>query len=70
MKLKVQKIMHLVFQTAKTLSKNTKRIFPEMKLRGLVPNSHIHVLVSDSYILTIGLPILLQENRWIDRGNL
>jgi hypothetical protein len=70
MKLKVKKIMHLVFQTAKTLSKNTKHIFPEMKLRGLVPNSYIQVLVSDSYILTIGLPILLQENRWIDRGNI
>ncbi len=34
-----------------------------MKLRGLVPNSHIPVLVSDLYIPTIGLPILLQETR-------
>jgi hypothetical protein len=31
-----------------------------MKLRGLVPNSFIHVSVSDLYIPTIGLPILLQ----------
>jgi hypothetical protein len=31
-------------------------------LRGLSPNFHIHVSVSDLYILTIGLPILLQEN--------
>jgi hypothetical protein len=35
-----------------------------MKLYGLVPNSYIHVSVSDLYIPTIGLPILLQENRW------
>jgi hypothetical protein len=33
-----------------------------MKLRGLIPNSYIHVSVSDVYIPTIGLPIMLQEN--------
>jgi hypothetical protein len=27
-------------------------------------NSYIHVSVTDLYIPTIGLPILLQENRW------
>jgi hypothetical protein len=32
-----------------------------MKLRGLVPNFHIHVSVSDLYIRTIGTPILLQK---------
>jgi hypothetical protein len=32
-----------------------------MKLRGPVPNPFIHVSVSDLYIPTIGLPILLQE---------
>jgi hypothetical protein len=31
-----------------------------MKLRGLVPNCHIHVSVSDLYIPTSGPPILLQ----------
>jgi hypothetical protein len=41
-----------------------------MKLRGLVPNSYIHVSVSDLYIPTIGLPILLQENRWTDPGSI
>ncbi len=47
--------------TAKTLhcSKNFKQIFPDMKLRGLVPNSYIHVSVSDLYIPTIDPPILL-----------
>jgi hypothetical protein len=34
-----------------------------MKLRGLVPNFHIHVFMSDLYIPTIGPPILLQQNR-------
>ncbi len=34
------------------------------------PNSCIHVSVGDLYIPTIGLPILHQENRWTDRGNI
>ncbi len=37
------------------------QIFSEKELRGLSPY-HIHVSVKDLYILTIGLPILLQEN--------
>jgi hypothetical protein len=41
-----------------------------MKLLGLCPNSYIHVSVSDLYIPTIGLPILLQENRWTDHWNI
>jgi hypothetical protein len=44
-------------------TKNLKQIFQEMKLRGLSPNSYIHVSVSDLFIPTIGLPIVLQENR-------
>ncbi len=36
---------------------NSKQIFPEIKLRGLVPSFHIHVSVSDLYIPTIGPPI-------------
>jgi hypothetical protein len=47
-------------------TENSKQIFPEIKLRGLSPNSYIHVSVSVLYILTIGLPILLQENMWTD----
>ncbi len=35
-------------------TENSKRIFPEMKLRGLVPNFYVHVSVSDLYISTIG----------------
>ncbi len=34
-----------------------------MKLRGVVPNFHIHVSVSDLYIPTIGPPILLAADQ-------
>ncbi len=40
---------------------NLKQIFPEKELRGHSPNFHIHVSVSDLYITTMDLPILLQE---------
>ncbi len=41
-----------------------------MKLRSHVPDSYIYDSVSDLYIPTIGLLILLQENRRTDRGNM
>jgi hypothetical protein len=41
-----------------------------MKLRGLVNNFHINVSVSDLHIPKIGLPILHQENRCTNRGNI
>jgi hypothetical protein len=40
-----------------------------MKLRGLVPNFHIQVSVSDLYIPTIGPPILLQQLMNVETGN-
>jgi hypothetical protein len=39
----------------------SKQIFPEKEPRGHSPNFHIHVFVSDLYIPTMDLPILLQE---------
>jgi hypothetical protein len=42
-------------------TKISKQMFPEKEYRGLSPNFHIHVSVSDLYIPTIGLPILLEE---------
>jgi hypothetical protein len=36
-------------------TKNSKQIFPEMKLLGIVPNFYIHVSVSDLHIPIIGL---------------
>jgi hypothetical protein len=48
---------------------NTRQIFPEKKMARLSLNFHIHVSVSDLYIPTIGLPILLQEKVWTDPEN-
>jgi hypothetical protein len=44
-------------------------MFPEKEFHGLSPNFLIPVSVSDLYITTIGLPILLQENMWTDPTN-
>jgi hypothetical protein len=41
-----------------------------MTLRCLSPNFYMHVSVSNLYIPTFGLPILLQDNRWTNRGNM
>ena len=45
-------------------TENSKQIFPEKELRCLSPNFHIHVSVSELYIPTIDLPILLQDRSW------
>jgi hypothetical protein len=37
-------------------------VFLEKKLRGLSPNFHIHVSVSDFYIPRIGPPIVCSRN--------
>jgi hypothetical protein len=42
-------------------AENLKQIFPEKEYRGLSPNFHIHVFVSELYIPTMGLPVLLEE---------
>ncbi len=46
----------------------SKQIFTEKEYRGLSPNFHIHASVSDLYIPTIGLPILLEEILYVDRS--
>jgi hypothetical protein len=38
-------------------TENPIYVFPEMKLPGLVPNSYIHVSVSNLYIPRVSLPI-------------
>jgi hypothetical protein len=45
----------------RTNTENWKQQFPEKELRGHNPYFHIHVSVSDLYIPTMDLPILLQE---------
>jgi hypothetical protein len=52
-----------------TLYQNPIYVFPEMKLRGLVPTSYIQVSVRNFYIPRISLPIWLQQNRQTDLGN-
>ncbi len=49
-------------------AENLKQIFPEKEYRGISPNFHIHVSVSELYIPTMGLeeicgPILEILNR-------
>jgi hypothetical protein len=56
--------------TLHTERKNPILVFPEKELRGLSPNFHIHVSVSDLYILRIGQHIFLQQNRQTDHGNI
>jgi hypothetical protein len=41
-------------------------VLSEIRLRGLAPNSYIHVFMSDLFISRIGLPIWLQQNRQTD----
>jgi len=45
-------------------TENLKQIFPEKELCTHRPNFLIHVSVSDLYIPTIDLPILLQDRCW------
>jgi len=45
----------------RTTTENSKQMFPEKELRCHSLYFHIHVSVSDLYILTIYLPILLEE---------
>ncbi len=47
-------------------AENLKQIFPEKEYRGLSPNFHIHVSVSELYIPTRGLPVLLEEICTVD----
>jgi hypothetical protein len=54
--------------TAKTEYRKFEKNISRKELRGPRPNFHIHVSVSDFYVPTIGLPILLQENMWTDRS--
>ncbi len=45
-------------------------VLPEMKLCSLIPNSYIHVSLSNLNIPRISLPIWLQQNRQTDPGNI
>jgi hypothetical protein len=49
-------------------AENWKQIFSEKEYRGLSPNFHIHVSVSELYFPTMGLPVLLEEIRRLILG--
>ena len=51
-------------------NENPIYVFLFWELRGLSPNFHIHVYVSDLYITRIGPHISLQQNMQIDPGNI
>ncbi len=55
----IGKIVFLTLQRQN--AENLKQIFPGKEYRGLGPNFHIHVSVSELYIPTMGLPFLLEE---------
>jgi hypothetical protein len=65
-------LLTLTYQiwTAKIQYRKLEKNIPRNGMRGISPNFHIHVSVSDLYIPRIGLPVLLQENMWTDFGNL
>jgi hypothetical protein len=51
-------------------TENPIDVFPKMKLRGFVPNSYIHLSVSDLYIPRIALPTGLRQNRQTNPWNI
>jgi hypothetical protein len=50
-----------VFKLRVHCTENLIYLYPEMNLRCLVPNSYIHVSLSDLYFPRFGLPIWLQK---------
>ncbi len=52
--------VHRYTSTVYPAKKISIYVFLEKELRGLSPNFHIHVSISDLYITTIGPPIFLQ----------
>jgi hypothetical protein len=64
-----------IFRCTALQRANTKKFekhskFKKIKLRAHSPDFHIRVSVSDLYIPTIDLPILMQENMWTNPGNI
>jgi hypothetical protein len=51
-------------------NENPIYVFLFWKLRGISPNFHMHVSMSDLYVPRIGPHIFLQQNRQTDHGNI
>ncbi len=58
-----------MYCTSKTQFRKFETNVPRKGIVWPRPNSYIHVSVSDLNIPLIGMPILLQENRWAEREN-
>jgi hypothetical protein len=64
---KSTQVCYLSYTLQRHNTENSKQIFPEKEnCAASVPI--FHASVSDLYIPSIGLPILLQENMWTDPG--
>ncbi len=57
----IKPFLRLLYALQRQNAENLKQIFPEKEYRGLSPNFHIHVSVSELYIPMMGLPFLLEE---------
>ncbi len=57
----IESVIVETFALQRSSTESSKQIFPEKEERGQSPNFHIHVSVSDLYIPSIDLPVLLQE---------
>ncbi len=53
--------------TLQRYNTETEQIFPEKELRGLSPNFHVYVSVSDLYIPTIGSSYSV-AGKYVDRS--
>jgi hypothetical protein len=63
-------VMYLLYPQSVHCNENPIYVFREKELRGLSPNFHIHVYVSNLYIPKIDSHIFLQQNRQIDQFNI
>jgi hypothetical protein len=63
-------LLPMPVQVLRHWNENPIYAFHFWELRGLSPNFHIHLSVSDLYIPRIDPPIFLQPNRQTDRGNI
>ncbi len=70
--LRERKRKYLTFQDGSQHCKEISiYVFPDKELRGLRPNFHIHVSVSDLYYIpTICPPIFMQQNMQTYRENI
>ncbi len=65
-----ESLLYMIISAEHALQGKSRLYTPLWKLRGLSPNFHIHVSVSDLYIPRISPRISRQQNRQTDHGNI